>query len=211
MKPLTCRAFSLLELLVVIAIIGILAGLVAVSTGGMRGNQLTQAGQMITGELSLARQTATSRNRSIEVRFLRLSDPANPDPAQSSRFRAIQTFQVEESGAVKPLGKLRRLPGGVIIDSGLALSTILDPASRTARTGAHSSPAMGGDYEYFSVRFRPDGSTDLPPISGGVNQLWYLTLHGETAGDNLGAGDLPPNFWTIQIDPVTGTTRNHRP
>jgi hypothetical protein len=44
----------------------------------------------------------------------------------------------------------------------------------------------------------------LPP-----NQKWYATIHAIT--DKIQGDNPPPNFFTIQIDPVSGTTKNYRP
>ena len=45
---------------------------------------------------------------------------------------------------------------------------------------------------------------------------WYLTLHGTNAAKGTGQTDgetsaMPDNYFTLQIDPITGTTRSYRP
>ena len=73
------RAFSLVELLVVMAVIAIVAGFaVPAVTTMLKGSQLTQGSQMVVDQIALARQTALSRNRSVEVRFYKFADPEIP-------------------------------------------------------------------------------------------------------------------------------------
>jgi hypothetical protein len=45
---------------------------------------------------------------------------------------------------------------------------------------------------------------------------WYLTIHGSQIQSKGGGGagkteTLPDNFFTLQIDPITGSTRSYRP
>src|SRR5688572_6612010 len=124
------RAFSLIELLVVCAIIGVIIGFtIPAVTTMMRGSQLTQGSQVLTDQLSLARQLALTRNRPVEVRFYKFADPETPgeDVKEQStwRYRAFQTFEVLDNGAILPLGKIQMLPSTVIMNEG-KLSSLLD-------------------------------------------------------------------------------------
>lgn len=200
-------AFSLVELLVVMAVIGILTALVVPSVNSMlRGSQLTQGSQMVNDQFGMARQLALSKNRPVEIRFYKLLDPESPgESVGNERFRAIQVFELLESGMSVAVGKVRWLPNSLLIDGGSALSTVLNQAHRPAVKGVDPIARVGIEYEYAYFRFRPDGSTDLAPAT----RKWFVTLHHVIDGDNLGAA--PANFFGLQIDPINGHTRTYRP
>ena len=116
-------------------IIIILGFAVPAATTIVKGSGLTQGSQMVGDQLGLARQTALSRNHPVEVRFYQFSDPdvpgevgGNPD---AGRFRAMQLFEVPDSGVARPLDKIGRLPASIMMDAGATLSTLLD-VDRTA-------------------------------------------------------------------------------
>ena len=220
------RAFSLVELVVVIAVIVVIATFtVPAATTILKGSQISQASQQIIGKLSMARQTALSKNRSVEVRFYRYGDPNVPgedpkDPA-TGKFRAMQLFEVLENGATVPMGNVDRLPVNVVFSyestNTQGLSSLLDKkrgdsVQRDPKKPGSDDPTAprlpnGIDYNYQFVafRFQQDGSTDLAPLGS-----WYVTLIG--LNDRLAQPNKPPaNFFTIQLDPVSGGTKIYRP
>ena len=222
-----------MELLVVMAVIAIVAGFaVPAVTTMLRGSQLTQGSQMVVDQIALARQTALSRNRSVEVRFYKFPDAETPGEDSTKPdtwlFHGLQTFEVLDNGAKLPLGPIQRLPQNVIINEA-GLSTLINE-QRDVATGDFTKPTdadpempdkvVGRNYRYASLRFLPDGSTDLPP-TGTVKtkgDSWYIALHGTNEKDSrdptLKDGKiktLPPNYFILQIDPITGSTRSYRP
>lgn len=214
--------FTLIELLVVMSIIALLVTLVTPAASSiLRGSAITQAADMVVGQLALARQTALTDNRAVEVRLYRFADPLVPGESAatpgSAKFHAMQTFEMLESGtAFRALGKIQPLPGNtVIIDSGVTLSSIIGKATSSSSTPSLtkgsalgvSIPSVGLNYDSVAFRFLPDGSTNLPPQT--VSQLWFLTLHGSVYGDQL--SKPPANFATIQINTTNGKIRTFHP
>lgn len=208
-------------MVVVIAIIVVLVGFTtpAINTV-LRGTNLDQASQILTSQINFARQQASTRNHSIEVRFYRYGDPDVPgesvkDPL-TGHFRAMQVFEVFENLNVVPLDKIQPLPTGIIFafnDGEKGLSTLLDSGVRgqLKRPGSEDRNApnlprgVENNYEYTSFRFNSDGSTNLP-----TRVLWYVTLI--SSNERLVSPEVPPaNYFTLQIDPISGAIKSYRP
>lgn len=212
--PAKPSAFSLIELVVVIAIIAIIATFtVPAATTILRGSALTQASQTLTDQLSFARQRALSRNLAVEVRFYLYADPESPGETVSDsttwQYRAMQLFEVVESGVAVPIGKPERLPTSVVMEPNVAFSTLLSASSQTpAKKPVSSDPELPRgvlkNYNYVAFRFQQDGSTNLAPAS-----TWFVTIRNLT--DKVTGTKPPANFFTLQVDPVSGAVKGFRP
>jgi uncharacterized protein (TIGR02596 family) len=235
MKTLSSRirGFSLIELMIVIFIIIIIAAFVvpAASTV-LRGSQLMQGSQILYDQLSLARQYALSKNHPIEVRLIRYADPetpgeasvgGGPNPPSNGNYRAIQifeTFDAIDQGTGdfvrSPIDKPAILPQSIVMDKG-TLSSLISGAGGGNAAPASGNPSakdpqmprnVGSQYDYVYFRFMPDGSTNLPQSTGSTGQ-WFVTLHN--INDNISGNTPPANFYTIQVDPVSGAMKQYRP
>ncbi|XHR28375.1 MAG: Verru_Chthon cassette protein D [Chthoniobacteraceae bacterium] len=213
------RGFTLIELLFVLAIMAILAALVGPSVNTLlRPSQLTQGAHLVCDQLSLARQTAISRNLITEVRFYQYADTTvpgeQPGNAATGKYRAMQMFQIQESGSAVALSKVQRLPASLVIDSGSPLSSLIGqalaapnvPTLATGNTVKVPIAQAGTSYNTACFRFLPSGATNLSPLA---TSRWFLTLHSLKDGDSLAAP--PANFFTIQIDACNGHLKTFRP
>jgi len=223
-------AFTLIEMIAVISIIAIITVFVVpAATTILKGSQLTQASTIITDQISLARQQALTKNCMVEVRFVRFGDPEQPGEKASTpmtgKFRALEVMQVLPSGVSVPLGKVQILPTSIMMaftegqtatgNSNSNFSTLLSTGSGTAPLYTTTPPNTDPDlprgikksYNYYSFRFLPDGSTNLLPTV-----QWYVTLINRNDEAKLsGTGIQSINFFTLQLDPVSGATRSYRP
>ncbi|GAB4167651.1 MAG: hypothetical protein Fur0032_05740 [Terrimicrobiaceae bacterium] len=127
----------------------------------------------------------------------------------AARTRALQIFEVGEDGGRRPLGKVRRFPAGTILAESTQLSSLLQLDRVAASPGSNDPPipGVGHSYEYRRFRFRPDGSADLSLLTNLPS--YHMTLLEERVEST--GGDVPPNFSTVQIEPVTGATVIYRP
>jgi uncharacterized protein (TIGR02596 family) len=195
-----------------------------------KGSQLTQAGQMTSDQLGMARQAALSKNHSVEVRIYQYSDPSVPGEtagnASAGKYRAIQFFEMvpgtttsgSSTTTYTALTNAQPLPSTMIMDAGATLSNIIGnaqaapavPASTTGSALNLSIPRAGTAYNACLFHFLPDGSTDLPTTLPAASPgMWFLTMHDLNNGDNL---TVPPkNFSTVQIDPYNGHIKAFRP
>lgn len=211
-RPATPGAFTLVELLVVIVLMGVLIAItIPAVTPLLRSSSLTKGGAMILDELNFSRQLALSENRDVEVRFYKLPPKSGSGTPQYRAFRALAA--VGTSGSKTAQGPVRYFPDSIIAATGQdensnPLSSLLD-ASSTARagltTGNEDLPGAEGT-PYIGFIFRASGGTSLVPVDPPVGN-WYLTVYLENTRFSTSAG----NFFTVQIEPVTGRVRAYRP
>jgi len=198
------KAFTLVELLVVVALIVLLVGLVVPAVSSIATSRgISQAADLISGQLSLARQAAVGQSSKMEFRFLKYSDPSLAGEPSGGAFHAMQIFQINSQSVAIPFSKVVTLPDSVVMDTGTTFSPLLS-ISPAGFTTATPIPRVGANYTYQSFIFNSDGSTDLAPAS-----QWFVTVHNARRKP---VGNNPPSdFAAVEVDPLDGSVRVFRP
>lgn len=229
------RAFSLIEMLVVIALVAmILASSTPALMRTMQATRLASTGDSIMGAITEAKQLSYAQNVPVELRFFKYADQDFPG-STVQLFRSYQMFKIvtvtqgvgsnaQTLESVVPVNTLSKLSDGVIIAAGTDLSPLLNGQNGTSLDDVKPNAAGGVGYsgvsgaKYNALRFMPDGSCrKVSAQQNGFAQLEYGTLPNSfftltyNSGQEVTTGNLPKNFYTIQVDPFTGKARNYRP
>ena len=204
------RGFTLVELLTVIVIMALLIVMVAPNVfQALSGTSLTTAGDLVRNKLTQAQQEAIAKNTPVEVRFYKYTDRDYSE--DGDQVRAIQLFRLQND-PVNPFVRIEEptyLEGGVVLSSKVLTPSGELPDAMSSFTDFDSPDDEGyctrstNGASYWAFRFYPDGSTNLPG-----NRVWYYTALSALDEQRE---ETPKNFYTIQIDPLTGAVRTFRP
>ncbi len=197
------QGFSLIEMVVVVAILAIIVMLAAPYTiSAIQASSLTSAGDTVNQKLSLAQQRAATENRPVGVTFYFYANEG------ITACHAIQLVAYDPA-----TNTTTPLEAPVFWQNGreVLLEGDLSPLFSNAFTSTDSGNATIKPFANLGATFKrvlffPDGSTNLRvPLSRA-----YVTLISiRDYKQNL---NTPPgNYYTVQIDPVTGRTRTYRP
>jgi len=195
MKKRGSFAFSLIELLAVMAVVAIIIAIsLPAFTSLTSGSNLNRAGQMVGDQIALARQEAVARNRDVQVTFYNLT---NGTTKGWRGMRILRVDQTQNGTVTNVATRLVQIPDGIVISADPATSPLLS----AGRTGTTNLPGYG-TVEYSSFRFRANGSMESG--FGATNNS--LTLQNASA-----QGNPPSNYYTIQVNPLTGKVSVYRP
>ena len=195
------QAFSLIELLVVIAIVALLTSVAAPSIGSViAGSNLNRAGQLVNDQLTIARQEAVTKNCDIHVRFFTINS------GNQSGVRGIQLWRVEESASgpvTNAFGRMVLLPEGVLINPANTLSPLLTVPPAAGGSSGNTNLPTYGNASYTGFRIRANGTLDNAVAANN-----FLTLQNANPPPSA---DVPDNYYTLQVNPITGKVLSYRP
>lgn len=186
------NAFSLIELLVVVCIMTVLIGITAPAGISMQeGNDIARAGQIVSDQIRIARQLASARSLTVEVRLIKV--------APSKGYNAVQLWDTCNN---KALSKVITLPSNMTISDNVSISEAFKLLASQNNTITTSGQFQGCSYKTLQL-----GASGQVLPSADMNAL-YLTVVPNRFVDS---GTLPNNYVMIQINPSTGNTLVFRP
>lgn len=201
--PVTCGAFTLVELIVVLAVISMLLAFAAPSLARViAANRLTAAGEGLLFKISLAQQVSVTESRPVELRLYSYTADGE------AGFHAYQLFFLNESGgAATAMENPTYLGEGSVMIAKGGLSPLLDALNGGKESVVDVEPFKTLGAKYQSLVFYPNGSTNIHlPLRSA-----YITMAQPGSFPAAGSNSTPDNYYTLQIDPVTGRGRSYRP
>jgi uncharacterized protein (TIGR02596 family) len=228
-------AFTLIELLVVITVIAILMAVAAPTIiGSVGASRITSGGEILVGLFSEAQTRANGGNRPVEVRIYRV--PSEEDQlsgaGEGGFFRGVIFMEYYQPGELDPRvakdksmvqlqaplaivrNSMHLLPGGIVISENTQMSTLIGnrpPSMSGSGLMVEAVLKNGTKYENFSPPatdyrafvFYPEG-TDLDEAA-----KWHLSVTSQD--DAQKSPEEIKNFYTLQVDPLTGRLTSYRP
>jgi uncharacterized protein (TIGR02596 family) len=198
------RGYTLLELLAVMAIMAILLAVMVPSISGINeSTNIARGGQVFADEITLARQIASARNITVEVRCINI-------PARSTNgYSGLQLWSPGGSTSI-PVSRLQTMPDGIAISQDKTKVSSLFQSYQLTGTMPVGSPSSGDTYWSFTIN--PSGMVGPLPTTGVNNAPDMSTLTVGVVPARFAANTaLPVNYVLIQINPITAATLNYRP
>ncbi|MDP1589047.1 MAG: Verru_Chthon cassette protein D [Prosthecobacter sp.] len=196
------HGFTIVELIIVVTIISMLLAFgTPYVLSSLQAASLTSSGDLLMQKISQAQQRALTENRPVSLQFY-FYDQDGIDACH-----AVQLVSVDPATNVTvPLeNPVYWSDGRAVLASG-ALSPIFAQIAPADTGEVEFEPFRSREATFFRVRFYPGGSTSLAvPLRQAYVTLIASNRHEEEMTEP------PPNYYTVQIDPVAGRVRSYRP
>jgi uncharacterized protein (TIGR02596 family) len=206
------RGFTLVELLVVLAIISILTTLSIMGTSSLlASSHLDEAAAIVQGQLDLARQTAKTLNRSVQLRLYEEKSAAATSAID--RLQIVVPAEKSTAGTDQAIGKPVALPQSVIMVDGN------DPLlTQLSGNASLFNPALPANYTgCYVLTFSPTGAITAmdgngDPVSpGSGTAYWLFSVVPETQYVAGGGMSGLHNYATFYLNSINGTYSSKRP
>jgi len=195
--------FSLVELVIVVAILVMLIAVgMPYTLGALQSANLTSAGDTLMQKLAMAQQRSLTENRPVGLDFYYYTE----DNVQGCHAIQMISYNPATNQVTQLEPPVYWNKKSVVIVEG-ALSPMFSTNQTPVSTGqAAQNPFKSLNATYYRVIFYPNGSTSLRvPL-----RTAYLTLIS-TKSYKADLSTAPPDYYTVQIDPVTGRGHSYRP
>lgn len=201
--PSAPSGFTLVELVVVIAIVVMLIAVATPYTlAALQSANLTSAGDTLMQKLAMAQQRSLTENRPIGLDFYYYTE----DEIKGCHAMQMIAYNPANNQATPLEPPVYWNKQNVVLVEGE-----LSPMFSTNQTAISTGQATQNPFQSLGATFRrivfyPNGSTSLRvPL-----RTAYLTLIS-TKSYKADLSTAPPNYYTVQIDPVTGRGHSYRP
>jgi uncharacterized protein (TIGR02596 family) len=195
--------FSLVELVVVVAIVTMLIALATPYTlAAMQSANLTSAGDTLMQKFAMAQQRSLTENRPVGLDFFYYSE----DDIKGCHAIQMISYDPATNQATQLEPPVYWSKQSVVLVEG-----VLSPMFSTNQTATSTGQAALNPFKSLGATFQrvifyPNGSTSLRvPL-----RTAYLTLIS-TKNYKADLAEAPPNYYSVQIDPVTGRGHSYRP
>lgn len=186
-----------------IAIVTMLLALaVPYTLGAMQSANLTSAGDTLMQKIAMAQQRALTENRPVGIDFFYYTE----DNIKGCHAIQMISYDPATNQATQLEPPVYWNKQHVVL-----LEGILSPMFATSQTATSTGQATRDPFKSLNATFQrvvfyPNGSTSLRvPL-----RIAYLTLI-PTKSYKEDLATAPPNYYTVQLDPVTGRGHSYRP
>ncbi|MCB1276480.1 Verru_Chthon cassette protein D [Prosthecobacter sp.] len=195
--------FSLVEIVVVVAIVALIFTFATPYTlAAIQSASISSAGDSLMLKLSQAQQRALTDNKPTGVDFFFYTKDG------ITGCHAIQLIRYDPATnqATSIEEPVYWGEGRVVLVQG-ALSPMFASNVPASSTGsATRAPFKDLEATFNRIIFYPNGSTNLRvPLRNAYLTLVSINNYKEELAD------APPNYYTVQLDPVTGRAHSYRP
>lgn len=195
--------FSLVEMVIVVAIVTMLIAVATPYTlGALQAANLTSAGDTLMQKIAVAQQRSLTENRPVGLDFYYYTE----DNIKGCHAIQLISYNPADNQAAPLEPPVYLNKQSVVLVEG-ALSPMFSTNQTATSTGmATLNPFQSLGATFYRIIFYPNGATSLrTPL-----RTAYVTLIS-TKSYQEDLATAPPDYYTVQIDPVTGRGHSYRP